>query len=64
MQTVRRKLNTAIRTLGASLKREQLFQNRIIRQEIDSQEINFIPKTAPDEIEDAKLFMQINTSIF
>lgn len=62
--TVRRKLNTAIRTLGASLKREQLFQNRIIRQEIDSQEINFIPKTAPDEIEDAKLFMQINTSIF
>ncbi len=62
--TVRRKLNTAIRTLGASLKREQLFQNRIIRQEIDSQEINFIPKTAPDEIEDAKLFMQMNTSIF
>lgn len=62
--TVRRKLNTAIRTLGASLKREQLFQNRIIRQEIDSQEINFIPKTEPDEIEDAMLFMQMNTSVF
>lgn len=53
-----------MRALKVNLKREQLFQNRIIRQEIDSQEINFIPKTESDEIEDAKLFMQMNESVF
>lgn len=62
--TVRRKINDAMRALKVNLKREQLFQNRIIRQEIDSQEINFIPKTESDEIEDAKLFMQMNESVF
>lgn len=61
---MRRKINDAMRALKVNLKREQLFQNRIIRQEIDSQEINFIPKTESDEIEDAKLFMQMNESVF
>lgn len=57
---VRRLLTSGQRALEASLKRERLFQSRIIRQEIDNQEIAFIPKTTKEEISDAKMFMEMN----
>lgn len=58
---VRRAINTGCKELGYHLSKERLFESENIRREIDQQEICFVPSVTEEDLEAAKMFMNMNT---